>query len=269
MTAPLTTATTATAVPSFRSSRHAAANGEDPRTSDYFDGVYYPSSDGRPMAENVAQWKSVVTDGGVLDCHYEDDAEVMVAGDVAIYPIRGNPRISVAPDLLVAFGVPKLPHRRSYKVWVEGKAPDFVMEVASPNTWKEDRGRKWQRYLSMGVREYWLFDPTGEFFDPPLEGYRSSGGEFVPIERTERAEQAEPAPRLELPSDVLGLRLRPDDGHVRFHNPATGQDLRTHSEEIAARRHETTLRRQAEAKAAELEALVRQLQSQRGHGAQQ
>ena len=88
-----------------------AANGGDPRTSDVLDGVHYPSRDGKPMAENTAQWTALVVDGAVLDCRYADDPNVLVAGDVLVYPQRGNPRNSVAPDVLVAFGVPKRPHR--------------------------------------------------------------------------------------------------------------------------------------------------------------
>ena len=241
--------------PLLHTSIQSAANGADPRASDFAGGVYYPSSDGKPMSENVAQWKAVLADGAVLDCRYEDDPNVMVAGNVLVYPRRGNPCESVVPDLLVAFGVPKLPHRSSYKVWVEGKAPDFVMEVASPSTWQEDRGLKRDVYAAMGVREYWLFDPTSEFFDPPLEGYRLASGEYVPVNACCAA------PDSMLPSEVLGLRLRPDDGHVRFRDPATGEDLRTLSEEAAERRREVAERRKAEAKVAELEALVRQLRS--------
>ena len=215
-------------------------NGADPRTSDFVDGIHYPSRDGKPMTENVAQWRSVLDDGSVLICRYEHDPDVMVAGDVLIYPKQGHPRINVAPDLLVAFGVPKLPHRSSYKVWVEGKAPDFVMEVASPGTWEADRGSKKAAYAEMGVLEYWLFDPTATLFDPPLEGYRLQRGSYVPLVAS--------GPGLALPSNVLGLELRPDAGHVRFHDPATGEDLRTPLE--------------AEAKVAELEALVRQLRRQ-------
>ena len=218
-----------------------AVNGDDPRTSDFVDGIHYPSCDGKPMSENAAQWWSVQNDGSALMCRYGYDPDVLVVGDVLVYPKQGQPRINVVPDLLVAFGVPKLPPRSSYKVWVEGKAPDFVMEVASPSTWEADRGPKKAVYAEMGVREYWLFDPMGDFFDPPLEGYRLARGNYVPLAPLPRAE-------LVLPSEVLGLELRPDAGHVRFHDPATGEDLRTPMED--------------EARVAELEALVRQLQSQ-------
>ena len=239
-------------VTSLRALKRSAVNGADPRTSDFVDGIHYPSSDGKPMAENVAQWRSVLRDGSVLECRYEDDPNVMVAGNVLVYPKRHTPKINVAPDLLVAFGVPKLPDRSSYKVWVEGKAPDFVMEVASPGTWEEDRGPKKATYAEMGVCEYWLFDPTGEFFDPPLEGCRLARDRYVPV----AARRTSPA--LVLPSKVLGLELRPDAGHVRFHDPATGEDLRTHSEEAAAGR-------EAQDRIAELEALVRRLRGPSTH----
>ena len=118
------------------------------------------------------------------------------------------------------------------------------------------------------MREYWLFDPTGEFFDPPLEGYCLKHGNYMPL--------AASGPGLALPSKALGLELRPDAGHVRFHDPATGEDLRTplelkaeserqavaHRREAAARRREAAVRRKAEARVAELEAQIRRLRSQ-------
>ena len=240
---------------SHRAIAQPAVNGDDPRTSDFVDGIHYPSCDGKPMSENAAQWWSVQDDGGVLRCRYAHDPDVLVVGDLLVYPKQGQPKINVAPDLLVALGVPRLPPRSSYKVWVEGKAPDFVMEVASPSTWEADRGPKKALYAEMGVREYWLFDPKGDFFDPPLEGYRLVRGNYRPLTPLPRQE-------LVLPSEVLGLELRPDVGHVRFHDPATGRDLRTFSEEKAVRRREAAARRKAEARVAELEAENRRLRSQ-------
>ena len=62
-----------------------------------------------------------------------------------------------------------------------------------------------------------------------------------------------------LKSEVLGLELRADGELLRFRDPATGEDLRTHGEEATARREEAAARRAAEARVAELEALVREL----------
>ena len=104
-----------------------------------------------------------------------------------------------------------------------------LLEVASENTWKEDLGRKRALYAELGVREYWLFDPKDEYFDPPLQGlvlrehaYRSLPALVENGARTIR-------------SDVLGLTLRADRGVLRFRDTATGEHLKSLSEEWAAR----------------------------------
>ena len=79
---------------------------------------------------------------GALLLHYRDRrSDVYVSADLLIYYEEGNPRVSVAPDTFVVFGVED--HKRmNYKVWEEGKGPDFVLEVASPNTWRGGRGER-------------------------------------------------------------------------------------------------------------------------------
>ncbi len=77
----------------------------------------------------------------------------------------------MAADEFVAFGVE---HRRrdAYKVWEERKAPDFGLEILSPNTFRNDLGSKRRRYQRMGVREYWTHDPSGELPTPRLAGWK-------------------------------------------------------------------------------------------------
>ena len=71
--------------------------------------------------------------------------------------------------------------RMVYKLWEEPKAPDFVLEVASENTWQQDLGRKRALYAELGVREYWLFDPRDEYFDPTLQGLGLKGRAYRPM----------------------------------------------------------------------------------------
>ena len=99
---------------------------------------------------------------GALRVRYRHRPDVYVAHDK-----QAKPRKSVATDVLVAFGVEDKP-RGSYKLWEESKAPDFVLEILSPSTFRNDLGRKRRRYRKLGVREYWIHGPSGELPVPRL-----------------------------------------------------------------------------------------------------
>ena len=75
--------------------------------------------------------------------------------DVRLNADTGDDTV-VQPDLLVVCDRTKL----------DGKscigAPDLVIEILSPSTALNDRVIKFRRYLSAGVREYWVVDPTSE-----------------------------------------------------------------------------------------------------------
>ena len=213
--------------------------------------VEYPSSDGKPLAENDAQLAAILYGVSALRVRYAGRSDVYVSGDLLIYYEEGNPRVSVAPDVFVVFGVEDR-MRMNYKVWEEGKGPDFVLEVASPSTWREDVGRKRGIYAGLGVREYWLYDPMGEHLKPVLQGNRLAGAEY---ERQAAVESVDGT--LTLYSETLGLELWAKGGKMRFRDPETGRDLLSHREEHAARRAAAARAEAAEARVAELEALIR------------
>ena len=224
--------------------------------------IDYPSSDGKPLAENDVEARAILYAFGALRLRYRDRrSDVYVSADLLIYYEEGNPRVSVAPDVFVVFGVEDHP-RMSYKMWEEGKGPDFVLEVASPNTWEEDVREKPGIYAGLGVQEYFLFDPRGEHLAPRLQGYRLAGGGYERLPAVESIDRT-----LTLTSEVLGLELRTKGEEMRFHDPATGETLLSHGEEhaarweeAAARRKEVAARHAAEARVAELEARVRALE---------
>ncbi|MCY4511741.1 MAG: Uma2 family endonuclease, partial [Acidobacteria bacterium] len=93
--------------------------------------IHYPSSDGRPMAENDAQRNAIMYAVGALTRHFRDRRDVYVSGDLLIYYEEGNPRVSIAPDVFVVFGVEKR-ERPNYKLWEERRGPALVPEGASP-----------------------------------------------------------------------------------------------------------------------------------------
>ena len=204
----------------------------------------YPSSDGLPLAENDWQLTAILDAVGMLKLHYRDQSDVYVSGDLLIYYEEGNPAKCVAPDVFVVFGAPKH-NRMVYKLWEEPKAPDFVLEVASENTWRKDLGEKRALYAELGVRECWLFDPRDEYFDPPLQGLVLRGGAYRALPTL-----LDSGART-IPSEVLGLDVSVANSVLRFRDPATGEYLRNLAEEKAARRA-------AEARVAELEARLRE-----------
>ena len=73
------------------------------------------------------------------------------------------------------------------------------------------------------VREYFLFDPTEEYLDPSLLGYRRVRGDFVPIKAVGGT----------LASKVLGITLSRDGEGLILTDTATGIEVRTAPEQKA------------------------------------
>ena len=185
---------------------------EDPR---------YPSSDGQRMAESPQQSEAMIDAVSCLEVFFQDRKDVFVASDLLIYYREAVPAMRVAPDVFVTFGTPQ-GHRMNYKLWEEGRPPDFVLEVASPTTVKEDVERKPGLYARIGVREYWQFDPHGDLLDPLLQGRRLVGRRYVEL-RPERQAGEESW----YVSEVLGLHLVSEGTCLRFWDPVRQDFLRT------------------------------------------
>ena len=221
--------------------------------------IDYPESDGRPMAENDWQRAAILHALCVLGNRFDDRPDVYVAGNLFIYHEEGNLQASVVPDVFVVFGA-ESQRRRVYKLWEEPKAPDFVLEVASPSTWKDDEGPKRALYERLGVREYFQHDPTGEHLPSRLQGRRLVRGAYQPLPVVASLDGT-----LLVSSGTLGLDLLADrSGKLRFRDPVTGEFLPGPKESEAARQRaearaaeEAAARQRAEARAAE-EAAARQ-----------
>ena len=251
------------------------------RTAVVPEAVEYPDSDGLPMAENDFQRKTMTYAIEALDAHFRDRSDVYVSGNLLLYYEEGNNKVRVSPDVFVVFGTAKH-ERSSYLLWQEAKAPDFVMEIASQSTYRTDQGPKSDLYARMGVSEYWLYDPTGDYLKPPLQGFQLVEGHYEPMPIAQRADDA-----LAARSEVLGLELRLDPGTpvregLRFFNPANGEPLRSlweaehEREETQARLGQTEERlrqtqgrlQESEAARNTLEARVRQLERRLGRAGQ-
>jgi Uma2 family endonuclease len=121
--------------------------------------VFYPESDGKPMADNTKQFRWIVVIEQNLELLFADQPDVFVAGDLLWYPVEGNNALSTAPDTMVIFGRSK-GDRGSYQQWNEGNiAPQVVFEILSPGNTAREMERKLLFYQTYGVQEYYLYDP--------------------------------------------------------------------------------------------------------------
>ena len=59
--------------------------------------------------------------------------------------------------------------------------PDWICEILSPSTEKNDRGRKRRIYATFGLPHYWLLNVP----ERQLEAYELNNGKFVLLETFE------------------------------------------------------------------------------------
>jgi Uma2 family endonuclease len=144
--------------------------------------ILYPESDGQPMAESDLHRKEMTYLIDALGEHFAQEAAVYVAGNLFLYFKQGDPRSVVAPDLMVVKGVAK-GDRKVFKLWEEGRPPCLVVEVTSDSTQDEDLSKKKTIYERLGVEEYFLFDPLGDYLAPRLQGYRLVRGRYAQARR--------------------------------------------------------------------------------------
>ena len=217
----------------------------------------YPESDGKPMTETPIHWRATVDAADPLHEFYRERSDVYVGSDMMMYYTEGDPRRSVVPDVWVAFGVPKLPERRTWLIWLEGKGPDFVLEITSKSTRREDEGRKKKLYEQLGVREYWQFDPTGDYLDPILKG-RELGPEGkyrnLVLEKRDGARCF---------TSLLGLELRLKGGRLCYFDPACNGCLLTYTEQNSARQSAQAAMRTAQAAMRTAQAAMRTAEAAR------
>ena len=85
----------------------------------------YPVRDGNPMAETPIHGRATVDAVMPLHFFFEERSDVFVGCDMLVYYREGDVNGNVVPDVWVAFGVPKLPERDNWLIWLEGKGARF------------------------------------------------------------------------------------------------------------------------------------------------
>lgn len=219
--------------------------------------VHYPDSDGEPMAENDVIRELMIGSEAALRQHFRGRKDVYISANLFLYYEEGEPKRRVAPDLLVVLGVDG--HRRpNFKIWEEGKAPDVVFEFTTASSRIADMGEKLGLYAALGIPEYYVFDPTGEYLQPRFRAFRLHGDLYRELPMGDR-----------VPSPLLGLELRVEGTSLGFFGPqgrlvgdvvALSEELE-HWRERAERESERAEREATRARALEEE--VRRLKAGR------
>ena len=165
---------------------------------------------------------------------YKDRSDVFASGRVFVSYDETDGNRRVGPDFFIAFEVDNEAIRANlpnFWIWETGKAPDFVIEVASPSTAENDLGRKRDLYAQLGIVEYWRFDPTGgELYGQPLAGERLVDGEYQEYELHTEAGGA-----IWARSEMLDVDFSWDGEEFDVLDPETGRTIDKFEAEREAR----------------------------------
>jgi Uma2 family endonuclease len=196
-----------------------------------FQPIHYPSGDGTPLAETFAHVYAILMTLEVLRQYLEGQQATVLANQFFYYA-QGS-KLRVAPDVMVIFGV-EPGGRDSYILEQEGAIPSVIFEMTSPGTKNEDKGKKKDLYARLGVSEYWLFDPKGEWIKDKLDGYR-----LISVEEDGKLVNRY-VPITDGTSQPLGLRLVVEESLIGFYRLDNSQKLLIPSE-LAAELRWTSL----------------------------
>ncbi|CCQ53862.1 Uma2 family endonuclease [Crocosphaera watsonii WH 8501] len=217
--------------------------------------IIYPSSDGEPVAETYIHLYAILTTLEVLKQYLSGQQGTVLANQFMYYS-QGLPRMRVAPDVMVIFNV-EPGGRDNYKIWEEKEVPQVIFEMTSPGTKNQDQEFKKTLYEQLGVKEYWLFDPKGEWIPEQLKGYRLRNTVYEVIEDNR--------------SEPLQLQLKVEGQLIGFYREDTGKKLLIPEElATALQEKETELQeketelQQEKQKLSEMEAMLEKYRQQFG-----
>ena len=219
--------------------------------------IEYPESDGKPMGETDLHRDWMFRLLEIFRQRYRDQ-QVYIASDLLVYYEEGTPSKFVVPDCFVVLDC-KPGRRRTFQTWNEKRVPNVVFEVTSRGTSSIDIVDKPVIYERMGVQEYFLYDPTASYLEPPLQGYRMTNGSLHQI--------AEANGRIRCETLGVELFLREDNLVIVDKETGVEQLTRADAEELAREQAERMQEQELEARliaerrVQELEEKLRRLES--------
>ncbi|MBE9114763.1 Uma2 family endonuclease [Lusitaniella coriacea LEGE 07157] len=210
--------------------------------------VIFPSDDlysDEPPLETELHLEQIILFLKCLKWLWQDRNDFYAAANLTIYYSRNKRKDEYfrGPDFFVVLNTERK-IRKSWTVWEEeGKYPNFILEILSESTAKNDRGLKKELYQdTFRTPDYFWFDPyTIEF-----EGFHLVDGKYEPLEENEKEH---------LWSQQLGLYLGIEGELLRFFTPE-GKLVPTPEEDAQSERQQKEL---AQRKAERLSAKLREL----------
>ena len=198
--------------------------------------------DPEPMPDAMEQEFVVQEILGIMHSRFTDfktRPDVFLSSNTILCYDPANLNVRRQPDIYLAFGVDQaaIRRRRLYLPWEAGKPPDLALEVGSESTGTEDTVVKSRVYATIGIGEYWRFDPSGgEHHGEPMSGWVLRDGVYQPVELT-----TEPDGILKGYSELMELYLCWYEGWPRFYDPAIGKYMENWRQERAAYEAERAL----------------------------
>ena len=121
----------------------------DEQRVEVFDGIAYDIASPSQIHQSISMQLSTIINNYIL--RKKGPCSIFSAQfDVKL---SDTPLIMVQPDIMVVCDKDKLDEKRC------NGAPDFIIEIVSPNNPSDDYIRKLYYYKNYGVREYWIVDP--------------------------------------------------------------------------------------------------------------
>ncbi|MCX7664103.1 MAG: Uma2 family endonuclease [Gemmataceae bacterium] len=183
--------------------------------------IEYPAHPEERLAESQIHFDYITLLVDNLRLLFRDrEHEVGIFADLAWYPVAGDSRIWMAPDVMVCFGVPQYrpEGRESYVQHREnGVIPSIVFEIHSNSNTKKEIAEKRDWYEKYGVQEfYWLFTDPAE----------------VRVFLREENELKEQIVGTNWTSEILGIRFDWSGDRLEIYGP-NGELLRPTREYLA------------------------------------
>jgi hypothetical protein len=228
-----------------------------------YDSLSFNPDEPEPLPDAMFQYPIFEEILHLLGTHLTDlysPEEVFRSSNTFICYDPTDLNVRVGPDYYFAAGIDAqaIENTKLYLPWAVGKPPDFVLEIASESTAKNDIINKRRIYAEIGVPEYWRFDRSGgDFYGEPLAGDILKNGIYRPVNLS-----AEPDGVLKGYSPALRRSLCWQDGMLVFYDPETNQYMRNLRAERVRADAAQTAKEQAETRLAALEAELRKLRGE-------